>query len=1151
MIGWIMSKIRLFACLLCLFINFNSSIYALTAVDSSNIGIESDVSFGKSDFGGEGDIIRKRLKRSDSNTTLYEEPIPRAQGNIEKLDSSNISQNAPKKDEEYFDDTETFFEEDGDDIADIKSEKGHLKRSESNATLYEEPIPEAQEDVKKKSDGEITENKNTENLKKVESESARSNGNSWTTMKALQKLKSGRRSSPENSSKISDDKENILKDGSSNKDPDTKSEKNSRPVETKNIGTKKRSMSLQFPISISGIKGYRRITPRYYDELEDNGSGIYGSQMEGRDTYNTFSGNNVRYYSEGTGGRTSMSGNYRKTYIDDGSGIYDPQTEERDTYNTFSGNNIRYYSDGTGRRYLSSRNGLRRSRSENIKFEIDLSSFGEKLKDRNNDSEDEEEENGDEGEKTSVAQPMQMLTLQQSNPSMIQNTSMMSTVSPNLIGNENLNGLMNMQQMPQGQTIQYVTAAPVNMQNTVTDNSKPSFFENFLQNLTGGNNNNQNLGQLSNQQLNGNVYNQNMNQLNQGTLGLGQVTNNSNMGYNDSLLSGMNMSGGRNMSDDEVVEKTIRYLRDLGVIDESKFVKLNIDSIGTCISCRTQTIVVMLDKEKRMGICKTCAKRFVSDAQSGKFLGDGNLSKVSRRDSSADLSGDMVREGLSQNKDDPAIGNLGKVLSVENIASAALSTMANTDSSLNPNGQMGQNMLGQSIPMAGVLTPSQMAGGGLMDQQMLMNQQGLVDANGMPLQQASMLNSGANAIAAGMPLQQASMLNSGTNAMMNGAISGQMSSLGMDSSMATTGVAGTSNMGKIGKIAAGVAAGAAVLGAGVAVLNKLKKSGSSSTEQMVLNANGELVPLSSWKDASAPYGYKVDPTTGALVPAASLEEGLAAAQSSSEKAEQMVLNANGELVPLSSWKDASAPYGYKVDPTTGALVPATSLEEGLAAAQEVAAAQKTSVAQKVASAIQGAGSKLKTAGKVAAGVAVGAAALGATVAALKAIKKSKSSSKNGTNNGTGTTGSNGAAGSDGSNKGVNSSTGASSSGTTASGTTASDTQSEASKTYSADQLEDARKTKKRLDKSIKKSEKEINSLKSKIEKAEKAVNDAQKRVDAKPDDKRRQSKLDAAKEKLQSLQESLKTQQESMEKAKKDLENLQKEYGADLDKKAA
>jgi hypothetical protein len=106
----------------------------------------------------------------------------------------------------------------------------------------------------------------------------------------------------------------------------------------------------------------------------------------------------------------------------------------------------------------------------------------------------------------------------------------------------------------------------------------------------------------------------------------------------------------------------------------------------------------------------------------------------------------------------------------------------------------------------------------------------------------------------------------------------------------------------------------------------------ASGGQMVLNAQGQLVPLSSLPPGS--FGYVRDPMTGVLRPATSLAEGLMAGQQAMSGASggQMVLNAQGQLVPLSSLPPGS--FGYVRDPITGALRPATSLAEGLAAGQQ-------------------------------------------------------------------------------------------------------------------------------------------------------------------------------------------------------------------------
>lgn len=143
--------------------------------------------------------------------------------------------------------------------------------------------------------------------------------------------------------------------------------------------------------------------------------------------------------------------------------------------------------------------------------------------------------------------------------------------------------------------------------------------------------------------------------------------------------------------------------------------------------------------------------------------------------------------------------------------------------------------------------------------------------------------------------------------------------------------------------------------------------------QMVLNASGQLVPFGSFSDPIAPYGYVRMPD-GTLRPAASLQEALAAASAASAvpgamtagisgaagiagttgmtgitganalttmaNPGQMVLNSLGQLVPIGSFFDPIAPYGYVKMPD-GTLRPATSPEEGAAAAAAAAGTAAT------------------------------------------------------------------------------------------------------------------------------------------------------------------------------------------------------------------
>ncbi|MDR2645639.1 MAG: hypothetical protein LBC04_00440 [Holosporaceae bacterium] len=69
-------------------------------------------------------------------------------------------------------------------------------------------------------------------------------------------------------------------------------------------------------------------------------------------------------------------------------------------------------------------------------------------------------------------------------------------------------------------------------------------------------------------------------------------------------------------------------------------------------------------------------------------------------------------------------------------------------------------------------------------------------------------------------------------------------------------------------------------------------AGAAGAGQMVLNASGQLVPL-SMVSAAAPYGYVRDPSTGQMRPATSLAEGTSAAQAAAAAGAQMAPGAQG------------------------------------------------------------------------------------------------------------------------------------------------------------------------------------------------------------------------------------------------------------------
>ena len=1094
MIGWIMNEIRLLVYLLCLFITSNSSVYAMTMIEQEAT-TRTDTTENE-----DASSKKKGIKNSNSSKTLYEEPT-----GLGKAKNKNKSTQSKWK---------------------LKSILKFKEKSNSDKNFSSKPSKKKEKVIPK------------EDLSKSVNLSKPDTGSSMTKA-------------------YSDDKKSAFIEENDSSDITKIKSKNVRRsdgAEKVWIKRNKRLGNLEFPINLSSFKWYRRIVPvrnksktyisnfpkeyenTYFGDgysnfpeeygnvyFDDNysssyGSGVYGDEYQNNYGYSNFPEEYGNVYFDDNYSSNYGSGVYGDEYQNDYRlGIYGTQSEIGGERNILSQNNRGYLANRT--KFSSSTRQSKR-KQEDIKFNLNLFSLGEKLNDKEEDDEDVDDSENEmmstpntqlipnpnlatmQNQLMNQPLPTQSFTVQQPNPPVIQNSVMTPMtnpeVIPNLNENENLNNQATMQQIPlqnQVPIIQYMAASPMNVQNTTTNRSNPSFMEIFLQNLSGQNDNDQNSNQHTNQQLNRNIYNPNINQLSRNSSPSGDILNNRN--------------NTRNMSDDEVAEETIRYLRDLGVIDESKFVELNMDDIGTCISCRKQKIVTMLDKGKRMGLCKTCAKRLVSDAQSGKFLGGKYSSNENGygRDGGSDLSEDMVRGGLDRRKEDSVLGSLGKALSggnsngiVGTLASAALSAMSNKDSSSNSNEQTGQNAFGtgtlmpisgggmasermvlnsagQLVPLSslagsgapygyvvdpqtGALIPAKTLEEGLMASQRVIAQQTANQANTIGNGMSPAANQ-ANTIGSGMSPEQIQLMNSGINNFAPGTTLGQMQNLG--ASPLTSNI---SNMGKAGKIAAGVAIGAAALGATAAVVNALKKSknsGGTTSEQMVLDKNGQLVPLSSLAGSEAPYGYVVDPQTGALIPAKTLEEGLAAGQQAS--------------------------------------------------AENVAANQGT---HNETGASNG-NSKLKTIGKVAAGVAVGAAALGATVAALKAIKKSRGASQSGMNNGTSTATNN-----------------------------SSETQKNVSSgKYPEAEVKKAKKTSDDLTKKINKAKKKIESIKKDIEKAEKEVQKRKDKLASSKNPEKDKRKLESSQENLERLKESLDTQQKAIDNLQQQQNALKEKYGGE------
>ena len=1139
MIGWIMKEIRLIACLLSLFMISNSSVCAMTAVQG-NERVETAVTENDEVRSGRGGLKNQSLRK-------LRNVVNAGQKFRQKNDSSKISRNDPEDD---FDDIKTIFEEDNEledeelnDTANINSEKGGLKRSDSSMTLYDESINSGNdEDIK----SEKAESKN---------ESAQGGSRLLSVIKARQKLKNMAAKGDQNNQKESDsdnEKTNTEKGADSNKDTkldlgeeddDIEFEKaenksgsdDKKATEEKDIDSKKDEKTDSDNEKTNTEKGADSNKDTKLDlgeedddiefEKAENKSGsddkkateekdIDSKKDEKTDSDNEKTNTekdaelkkdtkldldeeeddeidgSEDTKSEKTAKKTpavikiplqisgikgfkkvsTVSPSYRRVDRGDDSRGYETPTIRR-RY-TFSDGDNRYSMNRTGNRRSSLEGTLRRS--------LDFSSLQKNLSggdgDSDEDSQDQQaddSENETEGEGTSTTDVSQnVVPITNTPPPMQQpDQTMMSSMNQNLVTNGDMNNQMVMQQAPY-QIPAAQQSMPITSGNIQNNNTNPSFGESFLQNLFHMNQSNQNTSNSETKTRRGR-RNRFISGI-QNAYGIGKA--------GVSNIYGGVRNIGRNLKDSEVVEKVIRYLRDLGVINESKFLKLNLKDVGTCIYCKKFSLLTMLDREKKLGVCKNCSEQIIGDYLSGRSLGgDRYAANGYRRDSGVDIADDMVRGGINELKKE---GSLEKTLSLGNIAAALGSTILNKGSSANPNEQMGQNAFGQPL-MPGALPPGQIIGGGIvpgqpgvMDPQ-LMNQPG-IPGGAMPLDQTQMLNSGAGVLAGG------------TGVLAGGAALGQASNfgmmgpsnLGMDPSMAAMGTTGTgtgilSNIGKYGKVAAGVALGAAALGTGAAIWNAVKSKGKGSTT------------------------------------------------------EQMVLNEKGELVPLSSWNNPNAPYGYKIDPATGALVPAASAEEGQSAAQEVAAAQEA--ANNTGTGASNGSSKLKTAAKIAAGVAAGAAVAGAGVAAYKAWKKSKADkAEKGDKKDTDKTKSTGESDKKDTDK-------AKPSGESDKKDTDTAKKDDSSKESSSEAQKDAPKElspeeKEKVKKKIEDLEGDIKEIQEKIKSTEQEKQEKQKKYD--------DYKAQGKKGKMSVIEKELNTLDESLKKQKENLEELQKDQKA-------
>ena len=1323
----------------------------------------------------------------------------------QKNDSSKISKNNPKEDEENFDDTKTVnSKETADTNASNVSQKTQSKwklwfSRKSKEKAKNNPAEKANE-TEKDDEKTVSGKDDSDDLtvSKNEKESEKST--------ASKKRKESEKSAASKKKKEAEKEyEKIVSEEDSSDDSTiSKSKKHRRSAETKSRAKKKRkkAKNIKFKIDLAGV------SRNYTDALETDSESA-DEEFEDESEVGKFDDSDSEGGSEDFSAESDQNRTERKSSISS-------------RKNSVNSSNKRNKLSSSSKIKLSDENQTRKKRKD-IKFNINLSKF--MLDDEEGDSSDTmmpatntqllQDQNA-------FGQPNQMTNLQ---PTLIQQPdqfanqnlaiqpNQMTNLQPALMqqpdqfANQNLNDMsgqamgigfpqnqnpmetndfpqddeeddinggmnqINMLQTPSATVAPMMqpldTTAPTNtmivsnampapmyampapmypsmagMNNQLSvqsenGNSQPSFLESFLQNLNGQNSNEQN--QMF-QQPNGfpnegqshmhpysdsdparNRYNVEINQLNHRVSSLEQyLMNNNGQSFSGSMSNADTIKGSRNLSDDEVAEEVIQYLRELDVLDESKFSQLSMRDIGLCIICRNRKEVIILDREKNMGICKSCARDLINDSMNGRSLGSRSMLNRGRyrRDSGIDLSDDLSRDrfdryGRARERDSGSGlekelfgGSNGGV--VGSLISAGVTQALMKKSSdqqqtqqtwnSNPNFRMGANafMSPQGMPMSGMMPQNgQSQGVGAngavseaLGEQMLLNAAGqLVPLNslagtGAPygykkdsatgtLTPASSLEEGlaaAQLVAAQIVMSQQTSAGANVGGFSSRAVAGQQSPTGVVAGAGGTAVGGTAEQmvlnaaGQLVPLSSLAGTGApygykidpatgtlipalspeeglsaaqpftaqsataqqsptgVAAGAGGTAVGGIAVGGTGfggSTEQMVLNAAGQLVPLSSLAGTGAPYGYVIDPQTGMLIPAQTLEEGLAVAQQYSAATSagsttgetsvgeaaggtmsgQMVLNAAGLLVPISALAGSAVPYGYKIDSATSTLIPASSIEEGLATAQQISAQsnQQTSVPMNsmdggmyleqqqwnsdinnsaygtnfdqtqqqdntetksggLLSSIANAASGMGKYGKVAAGVAAGAAVLGAGVAAVKALKKNKSSNgtdgaASGTDGNTAKSGGSklktaakvaagvaiGAAALGGTylaykaikkSKDAKNSSGTGSDG--ANGPSASSQSDVSLGQYSAEEVRQAKKTSDELTKKISKANKNVEKAKKEVQDAEKKVKKKEEKLSSAKNKDKAQNELNSAKEALERAQRTLQERQETL-----------------------
>ncbi|MDR1375650.1 MAG: hypothetical protein LBJ45_02460 [Holosporaceae bacterium] len=388
--------------------------------------------------------------------------------------------------------------------------------------------------------------------------------------------------------------------------------------------------------------------------------------------------------------------------------------------------------------------------------------------------------------------------------------------------------------------------------------------------------------------------------------------------------AGNNYQGG-NFSSEKVIvqettEETIRYLRQLGLIDESKLASLTLGDTrtGICVHCKANKTVHVIGGQDDWGICNICFERLkMNQMPSGDVFGaQGNAYNNGMHPMG--YGGGVYGNGYVA-RERGAMEEIGAVLDGKESSIGGLVNAMN--------GGNGQNSYGNTFG-AGVNNPNG-------------NQMGM--------------NSNGNMVPLGSLMG---------NAALNGYIrdaNGQM----IPAPLPGAGPAGNST----------IASGGNPSGTTTTITTTTTKASGS---QMVLNASGQLVPLSSLPPGS--FGYTKDPVTGQLVTATTAAApavatspvsattapsfagvgttGIASANAT-QPAQQMVLDAAGNLVPLGSLP--SGIFGY-IKNSLGAFVPAKTSEEALAAGKSAASSSGffSSIANVAKSAISGLKNKVSS-----------------------------------------------------------------------------------------------------------------------------------------------------------------------------------------------